>query len=270
MEVLKSLLLGVVQGVTEWLPISSTAHLLLLDEVLHVGLSAAAKELFLILIQLASILAVVVHFFATLNPFTTKKNSAERQTTWVLLAKIIVATIPAAVVGLFADAYLESHLQKWSVIAFTLAFYGVLYVILEKSQVGKRERRVIALNDITWGDTIALGLFQVLALIPGTSRSGSTILGAIILGFERGIAAQFSFFMAIPVMAGASLLKVLKLGFAFSGAELLIIGTGSAVAFIVSLVVIRAMLAYLKRHDFSIFGYYRIALAIFIVFTLVL
>lgn len=264
-EIIKALALGIVQGVTEWLPISSTGHLLLLDEVLHLRLGQDAKELFLVIIQLASILAVVVLYFSTLNPFSAKKSKQEQANTYLLWAKVLIATIPAALVGVLLDNYLDEHLYRWPVIALALFAYGVLYLVLEKSRFGKAEKRVKSLKTLTYKDALLLGLFQMLALVPGTSRSGSTILGGMLIGLERQVAAQFSFFMAIPVMAGASLLKLLKLGFSYTTEEYLLLGIGFVSSFLVSLVCIKALIAYVRRHDFSVFGIYRIVLAAVVV-----
>ncbi len=261
-EFLKAVLLGVVQGITEWLPVSSTAHLLLLDEFLQIGLSARAKELFFIVIQLASILAIVVLYWSTLSPFGAKKGSAATRSTWLLWVKIIAATIPAAVVGFLLDDYMDTHLQRWTVIASALFCYGVLYIFLEKGPLGKAKRRVKSLEAIGYGDAVLLGLFQTLALVPGTSRSGSTILGGIILGLERGVAAQFSFFMAIPIMAGAAALKLIKLGFSYTAMEWAIMAVAFVSSFAVSMLVVKALIAYIKGHDFSIFGVYRILLSL--------
>jgi len=257
-EFLKAMLLALVQGITEWLPVSSTAHLLLVDQFLQVGLSARARELFFILIQLASILAIVVLYWSTLWPFGAKKGRA----TWVLWLKIIIATIPAAVVGFLLDDLMDTHLQRWTVIASALFCYGVLYIFLEKGPLGKAKRRVKSLETIGYGDAVLLGVFQTLALVPGTSRSGSTILGGIILGLDRAVAAQFSFFMAIPVMVGASALKLIKLGFSYTALEWAIMAVGSITSFAVSMLVVKALIAYIKSHDFSLFGAYRILLAV--------
>jgi undecaprenyl-diphosphatase len=263
-EGLKSLLLGIVQGITEWLPISSTGHLLLLDEVMHLSLGAEARELFLIIIQLASILAVVILYFSTLNPFSKAKDAKEKTETYVLWVKVLIATIPAGVIGILIDDLMNTYLYRWEVVAIALFVYGLLYIVLEKGTWGKRERRVRELSEITYRDALYLGLFQMLALIPGTSRSGSTILGGIIIGLERSVAAKFSFFMAIPVMAGASLLKLIKLGLSYSREEYLLIAIGSVSSFLVSLLCIKALVAYVRRHDFSAFGFYRIALAVLV------
>ncbi len=262
LEVLKALLLGIVQGITEWLPISSTGHLLLLDELLHLAMSPKGKELFMVIIQLASILAVIILYFSLLNPFSPKKDTTEKKHTWILWAKVMVATIPAGIAGVLLDDLMDTYLYKWQVIVVALAVYGVVYVVLEKKGRGSKAPRITSLEAISFKDAAAMGAFQMLALVPGTSRSGSTILGGIFFGIERGIAAQFSFFMAIPVMAGASLLKLMKLGFSYTKDEYLLIGVAFAASFLVSLVCIKALVAYVRKHDFSIFGFYRIALAV--------
>ncbi|MEA4860316.1 MAG: undecaprenyl-diphosphate phosphatase [Sphaerochaeta sp.] len=264
-ESIKALALGIVQGVTEWLPISSTGHLLLLDSLLKLSLSAEAKELFLVIIQLASILAVVILYFSTLNPFAPSKDKEAKKSTYILWAKVLVATIPAGVVGVLIDDLMDTYLYRWEVVALALFGYGVLYIFLEKGRWGTREKKVNRLEEISYRDALKLGLFQMLALVPGTSRSGSTILGGIIIGIERSVVAQFSFFMAIPIMAGASLLKLIKLGFSYTKAEYYLIAVGFVSSFIVSLVCIKALIAYVRKHDFSVFGFYRVALAVVVV-----
>ena len=260
-ELLKSLLLGIVQGITEWLPISSTGHLLLLDEVLVLSMSDNGKELFMVIIQLASILAVIILYFSTLNPFSLKKEAKEKRKTWILWSKVLIATIPGGVAGVLLDDYMDTYLYTWQVIVVALSLYGFGYILLEKKGRGQREPRVKSLDELSFKDAAAMGAFQMLALVPGTSRSGSTILGGILFGIDRSIAAQFSFFMAIPIMAGASLLKLFKLGFAYSSSEYVILSVGFVSSFIVSLFCIKALVAYVRNHDFSIFGFYRIALA---------
>ncbi len=264
LEVLKALVLGIVQGITEWLPISSTGHLLLLDELLVLSMSTKGKQLFMVIIQLASILAVIILYFSLLNPFSPNKDKLEKQNTWMLWAKVLVATIPAAIAGFLLDDLMDTYLYKWPVIVAALALYGVIYVVLEKKGRGTREPRITSLEAITFADAAAMGAFQMLALVPGTSRSGSTILGGILFGISRPIAAQFSFFMAIPVMAGASLLKLLKLGIFYTSDEYLLIGVAFVASFLVSLVCIKALIAYVHKHDFSIFGFYRIGLAVIV------
>ncbi len=264
-EILKALVLGVVQGITEWLPISSTGHLLLLDEVLHINLGEHARELFMVIIQLASILAVVVLYFSTLNPFTFRKSKQQRTATYLLWVKVLIATIPAGIAGVLLDDYMDAHLYRWPVIALALFVYGVLYLFLEKSSIGRAPKRVKDLDSLTYTDALLLGFFQMLALVPGTSRSGSTILGGIVIGLQRQVAARFSFFMAIPIMAGASLLKLLKLGFSYSAEEYLLLGVGFVSSFLVSLACIKALIAYVRSHDFSAFGIYRIVLSVVVV-----
>jgi undecaprenyl-diphosphatase len=264
-EMLKALVLGIVQGITEWLPISSTGHLLLLDEVLHISLGDDARELFMVIIQLASILAVFVLYFSTLNPFTQHKDKPQRNATYLIWVKVLIATIPAGIAGVLLDDYMEAHLYRWPVIASALFAYGVLYLFLEKSSIGRASKRVTDLTSLTYRDAVMLGCFQMLALVPGTSRSGSTILGGIVIGLERQAAAQFSFFMAIPIMAGASLLKLLKLGFSYSVQEYVLLAIGFVSSFIVSLFCIKVLIAYVRKHDFSVFGIYRIALSIVVV-----
>lgn len=263
-EGLKALLLGIVQGVTEWLPISSTAHLLLLDEFLHLQMSTEAKSLFMVIIQFASILAVIRLYFSVLNPFSFQKSMSEKQETWSLWGKILVATIPAGIAGFLLDDIMDTYLYRWQVIVVALATYGIAYILLEKKGRGTRQARVSSVTDISYKDALAMGAFQMLALVPGTSRSGSTILGGIMIGIGRPVAAQFSFFMAIPVMAGASLLKLLKLGFSYSSSEYLLLGIAFVASYVVSLYCIKALVAYVRKHDFSLFGFYRIALALIV------
>jgi undecaprenyl-diphosphatase len=261
LEILKSVIFGILEGITEWLPISSTGHLLLLDQFLTLNVSETFKELFMVVIQLGAIIAVVVLYFSTLNPFSFKKSHEEKKNTWNLWLKVIVATIPAGVFGLLLDDIVNEYLSIWQVIVAALFVYGILYVVIEKR--GKnRVMRVKSLNDMSYKDSLIMGFYQVLALVPGTSRSGSTILGGIITGIDRPVAAKFSFFMAIPVMFGASILKIAKLGLKFSGQEYIVLAVGCIVSFIVSLLVIKSLMVYVREHDFSIFGWYRIILSV--------
>lgn len=265
MEWIKTIVLGVIQGITEWLPVSSTGHLLLFDALFPLQVSSACKNLFMVLIQLGSILAVVVLYFHQLNPFSPKKSGEEKRATWNLWGKILVASVPVAIVGFFLDDFIDAHLHTWGVISGALFVYGLLYVVLEKKR--KQTVSVGTLDSITYREAFLIGCFQVLALVPGTSRSGSTILGAIILNFDRTVASQFSFFMAIPAMVGASLLKLVKLGYGLTTAEWLMISLGFAVAFLVSLWTIKALVSYVRNHDFSVFGWYRMALAVVVAIT---
>ena len=260
-EMIKVFLLGIIQGITEWLPISSTGHMLLFDELFPLKASPAFMSVFMVVIQLGSILAVVVLYFSKLWPF--RKDRAEMKKSFTLWGKVLIASVPAAVAGLLFDALIDSKLSTWPVIAAALIIYGVLYIVLEK-KVNFRIR-VRSLEEITPLDALKIGAFQMLALIPGTSRSGSTILGGIITGVSRPVVAEFSFFMAIPVMAGASLLRLVKSGLDFTMTEWAYLGAGSVVAFAVSLVVIRALVRYVREHDFSVFGIYRIILGVVVV-----
>ncbi len=259
-ELLKAVVQGILQGITEWLPISSTGHILLLDAVWKMQVSADFFDVFKVVIQLGSILAVLVLYFHKLNPFSPKKTSVEKKDTWVLWSKVLVASIPAAIAGLLLDDIIDEKLSVPLVVALALVIYGVAYIWMESR---RREAKVTALSDMTYKHAFAIGAFQMLALIPGTSRSGSTILGATLVGTSRTVAAEFSFFMAIPVMLGASLLKVLKFvmdGLTFTTMEWLLLAVGSVVAFLVSVLVIRFLMRFIQKNDFKPFGWYRIAL----------
>ncbi|MEG2291689.1 MAG: undecaprenyl-diphosphate phosphatase [Clostridium sp.] len=260
-EILKALLLGVVQGITEWLPVSSTGHMILVDEFIKLNFSDLFVSTFLVVIQFGSILAVLVLFFKKLNPFDSLKSKVEKEDTMSLWFKVIIAVAPSGVIGLLFDDKIEELFFNPTTVALMLIIYGVLFLILESRN---KRPRVTALSQLTYTTAIAIGMFQVLALIPGTSRSGATILGAVFLGCSRYIAAEFSFFLAIPTMLGASALKLVKAGFAFSGFEWLVLFTGSLVAFLVSIFAIKFLMDYIKKHDFKLFGYYRIILGIIV------
>lgn len=260
-EILKVIFLGVVEGITEWLPVSSTGHMLLVDEFLQLNASEAFKEMFFIVIQLGAILAVVVLFWQKMLPFQVKDKSKPfwKKDTLSLWLKVVVACIPGAAVTLLFDDFIEAHLHTPAVIAGALIAYGVAFLLIEGWNK-TRKPRIRALSEITYSTALLIGLFQVLSIIPGTSRSGATIIGALILGVSRVAAAEFTFFLAVPVMFGMSALKLMKFGFAFTGAELLVLLLGMAVAFLVSLAVIRFLMNYIRKHDFRAFGWYRIAL----------
>ncbi len=261
-EFLKAFLIGVVEGITEWLPISSTGHMILVDEFVKLSVSEAFLSLFLVVIQLGAILAVPVYFFDKLNPWSKKKSAAERRATWSLFGKVIVGVLPAAVLGLFLDDFLDAHLMNYIVVAIALIVYGVLFIVIERKRKGKAFR-VETVDALTYRDALVIGAYQVLSLVPGTSRSGSTILGGMLHGVSRTAAAEFSFFMAIPVMLGASGLKVVKFlldGYTATGAEIGLLLVGIVVSFAVSLATIRFLMDFVKRHDFKPFGIYRIAL----------
>nr|WP_315528192.1 undecaprenyl-diphosphate phosphatase [Carnobacterium maltaromaticum] len=260
-DILKAILLGIIEGITEWLPISSTGHMILVDEFLKLNVSAEFMKMFLVVIQLGAIMAVVVLYFHKLNPFSPKKTKQENQDTFSLWFKVIVAVLPAAVLGLLFDDYLDEKFYNFQTVAATLIIYGVLFIVIETWNKD-RKPSITNFNELSYKMALFIGFFQVLALIPGTSRSGATILGAILLGTSRFVATEFSFFLSIPVMFGASLLKLVKFGFVFTGMEYAILFTGMITAFIVSIIAIKFLLGYIKNNDFKAFGYYRIILGI--------
>ena len=261
-EFLKAVLFGIVEGITEWLPVSSTGHLILLDEFIKLDVSPAFYEMFQVVIQLGAILAVILLFFHKLNPFSLKKDAAEKKATWNLWFKVVAAVVPSAVVGLLLDDWMDEHLYNYVVVAIMLIVYGVAFLFVEK----RNENRNFAISDVSVMDyrtAILMGAFQCLSLIPGTSRSGATILGGIILGVSRGAAAEFSFFMAIPTMLGASALKLLKFlleGVQATSTEVMVLVVGCVVSFLVSLLVIKALMEYVRKRSFAVFGVYRIIL----------
>ena len=262
LEILKAILFGIVEGVTEWLPVSSTGHMILLDEFVHLRVSAEFYEMFQVVIQLGAILAVILLFFQKLNPFSPKKDVQQKKDTWQLWFKVVVAVIPSAVIGLLLDDWMDAHLYNYVVVAITLILYGVAFIYMEKWN-NSRTMSIANVYDIDYRTAILIGAFQCLSLIPGTSRSGSTILGAIILGVGRSAGAEFSFFLAIPTMLGASALKLLKFmlsGVSATGMEIAVLLIGCVVSFIVSVVVIRGLMEYVRKHSFAVFGVYRIAL----------
>ncbi len=265
-EILKAILFGIVEGITEWLPISSTGHMILLDEFIHLGVSEEFYKLFEVVIQLGAILAVVIMYFKTIFPWGFGKTKKDTKDTLNLWGKILVACIPAAIIGILLDDWLDEHLYNSVVVALALIIYGIAFIIMESKNIGSRSTK--KLNDISYKQALGVGAFQLLSLIPGTSRSGSTILGGLALGLERSVAAEFTFFLAIPVMVGASLLKLLKyilnVGFVFKASELLLLGVGCLVAFIVSILIIKFLMNYIRKHDFKVFGWYRIALGIIV------
>lgn len=265
LEILKVIFLGIVEGITEWLPISSTGHMLLVDEFISLDMSDAFKEMFFVVIQLGAILAVVLLFWNKMFPFQFKDKSQPviRKDIFSLWFKVVVACIPGAVITILFDDFIEAHLHTPVVIAATLIIYGVAFILVENWNKSRRPS-VRKLSDITYQTAFMIGLFQVLSIIPGTSRSGSTIIGALLIGVSRVAAAEFTFFLAVPVMFGLSAIKILKFGFAFTPAELLVLGIGVVVAFGVSVFVIKFLMGYIKKHDFKIFGWYRIALGVIV------
>ena len=265
-EILKAVLFGIVEGITEWLPISSTGHMILLDEFIKLKVTPDFYEMFQVVIQLGAIAAVIALFFHKLNPFSAKKDSVQKKDTWNLWFKVVVAVLPSAVIGLLLDDWLEANVFKeeiraW-VVAIALIAYGVAFILVERQSKGKA-RKIKNINEIDYRTALLMGAFQCLSLIPGTSRSGSTILGGILLGVSRVAASEFSFFMAIPTMLGASALKLLKFilgGFNVGALDIAILLTGCVVSFVVSLLVIKALMKYVRSHSFASFGVYRIVL----------
>ncbi len=260
-EILKVIFLGIVEGITEWLPVSSTGHMLLVDEFIKMNVSEEFKELFFIVIQLGAILAVVMIFWHKMWPFglTDEKKPMVKKDIFSMWFKVVVACIPGAVVTILFDDFIEEHLHTPTVIAIALIFYGIAFIVIENWNK-TREAKVATLADITYKTAFIIGLFQVLSIIPGTSRSGATIIGALIIGVSRVAAAEFTFFLAVPVMLGMSLLKILKIGLAFSSGELVILAVGTITAFVVSVIVIKFLMSYIKKKDFKLFGWYRIVL----------
>lgn len=275
LELLKAVLFGIVEGITEWLPISSTGHMILLDQLVKLQVSPEFYEMFQVVIQLGAILAVVLLFFHKLNPFSPKKSPKARNQTWQLWFKVVAAVIPSAVLGLLLDDWMEEHLYNYVVVAIALIVYGVAFLYLEQGN-GRIAPRIKSVHAIDYKTALLIGAFQCLSLIPGTSRSGSTILGAILLGVGRSAGAEFSFFLAIPTMVGASGLKLVKFltsGVSVTGVEIGVLVVGCLVSFLVSFLVIKALMDYVRNHSFRVFGIYRIALGIvvliYFLFTLI-
>lgn len=274
MEIIKAILFGIIEGITEWLPVSSTGHMILLDEFIHlkVGEGAFVAEfynMFEVVIQLGAILAVILLFFRKLNPFALSKSAEEKKSTWILWLKVIVAILPSGVIGVLADDFLDAHLGNYVVVSLMLIVYGVAFILIERRK--NAPVRVESVDALSWRMALAVGAFQVLSLIPGTSRSGATILGAMLLGLTRTAASEFSFFMAIPTMAGASLVRgykfldyVAESGVSVPTEAWLVLGAGFLTAFVVSLASIKFLMDFVKRHTFTAFGIYRIALGILV------
>ncbi len=285
-ELLKAALFGLVEGITEWLPVSSTGHMLLLDQFVKLDVSQDFWDMFLVVIQLGAILAVLVLFFDKLNPFSGRKSATERRGTWRLWAQVIVACIPAAAIGIPLDDWMEEHLGSPFVVAGALIVYGIAFILIENARgnalsgahlapshkrlalTSDANARVQSVFDMDWGTALGIGAFQVLSIVPGTSRSGSTIIGGLLLGCSRAVAAEFTFFLAIPVMVGASGLRLVKFflkGNSFAAQELAILGVGCVVAFVVSMLAIRFLMGFVKKHDFKPFGWYRIILGVVVI-----
>ena len=264
-ELLKAVLFGIVEGITEWLPVSSTGHLILLNEFITLNMSEEFQSMFDVVIQLGAILAVIVLFFHKLNPFAPNKTAGEKKDTWSLWFKVCVAILPSGIVGVLFDDWMDAHLHNGIVVSLALILYGIAFILVERRNQGKHLKQINDVHDITYKTAILIGLFQCLSLVPGTSRSGSTILGAILIGVGRSAGAEFSFFMAIPTMLGASAIKGLKFllsGVSATGTEIGVLIVGCIVSFLVSLLVIRGLMEYVRKHSFSAFGVYRILLGI--------
>lgn len=260
LEIIKAVILGIVEGITEWLPISSTGHMILVDEFLKLNVSSAFLEMFLVVIQLGAILAVVVLYFNKLMPFSFKNGFEIEKDKMSMWYKIIVACLPAAIVGVLWDDELNALFYNYQTVSIMLILFGILFILIENYNKGKRPR-ITAISEITYQTALIIGAFQLIAAIfPGTSRSGATILGGILIGVSRTVAAEFTFFLAVPIMLGASALKLLKFGFHFTHSEIIIMTTGLSVAFIMSIVAIKFLMSYIKKHDFKAFGWYRIVL----------
>lgn len=268
LELLKAAFFGIVQGITEWLPISSTGHMILFEQFIHMNVSKDFWDMFLVVIQFGSILAVVLLYFHKLNPFSPKKSPVQKRDTWSLWGKVLVAVIPAAVIGLLFDDFITEKLYGYVTVAITLIVYGIAFIVVENMDRTKRPT-IRNFEQLDYKTALFIGVFQILALIPGTSRSGSTIIGATLLGCSRYVATEFSFFLAVPVMLGASLLKIVKFfvktGIGFTGTEIGILLVGMIVAFVVSVFAIKFLMGYIRKHDFKAFGYYRIALGIIVI-----
>ena len=272
LEWLKIIFLGVVEGITEWLPISSTGHMILVDEFLHLKVTQQFMDMFRYVIQLGAILAVLVLFFHRLNPLSSKKSKREKRNTWSLWGKVIVACIPSAVIGLLLNDWMDEHLMNYQVVSAALIVYGILFLLIEYRRKSAHARALQSTEELSFPMALFIGLFQVLSIIPGTSRSGATILGGMFLGCSRGLSAEFSFFLAIPTMVGVSVLKLGKYAVEqvsaglplFSTQEALILAVGMITAFIVSLLVIRFLMDFVRKHDFKAFGWYRIILGVLV------
>lgn len=262
-EIIKAIVFGIVEGITEWLPISSTGHMILLNELVHLNMSDAFQEMFLVVIQLGAILAVIITFFKKLNPFSSNRNGNHKKETFQLWLKIFLACIPAGLIGFLFEDQIDKLFFNFKTVAATLIIYGILFILIERRNK-TRNSSINELSQLNYAAAVMIGIFQMLSLIPGTSRSGATILGAILIGTSRSVAAEFSFFLSIPIMLGASGLKLLKFGFSFSNIEIAVLFAGMITAFLVSAAAIRFLMGYIKKHDFTLFGYYRIFLGILV------
>ncbi|MFI3230052.1 MAG: undecaprenyl-diphosphate phosphatase [bacterium] len=256
---MKAVIYGIIEGITEWLPVSSTGHMILAEQIIPLNLGDGFTEMFFVVVQLGAIFAVICLYFNKLNPFDPKKSQRQKHNTFILWFKVIVACIPAGIIGILFDDKIDELFYNYQTVATMLILYGLLFIYVENTQADKKFK-VTKLGQLTYKTAFMIGLFQVLALIPGTSRSGATIIGGMIIGTSRVVATEFTFFLAIPVMLGASLLKLIKFGFEWTMLEIAVLGVGTAVSFIVSVIAIKTLMTYIKKNNFKPFGYYRIAL----------
>lgn len=263
LDILKAIIFGIVEGITEWLPISSTGHLIILEELLKMSQGDEFFEMFQVVIQLGAILAVIVIYFHKLNPFSPKKTQKQKMLTWQIWIKVVIGCVPAGVIGLLFNKQIDKLLYHWYVVAITLIVYGVLFIVVENYHKDKTPQ-VTKFSQLTIPMILIIGVFQMLALIPGTSRSGATIVGALMIGVSRSVAAEYTFFLAIPVMFGASLLKLINFGFNFTAMQVAVLLVGVVVSFAVSIVAIKFLMSYIRKNDFKVFGYYRIALGVIV------
>lgn len=262
-EMLKALIIGIIEGITEWLPISSTGHMILAEQFIKMKASDEFMEMFRVVIQLGAILAVVIMFFHKLNPLSPKKSKQEKLATMSIWYKVLVGCIPAGIIGILFDDWIDAHFYNYVTVGVTLIVYGILFIVVENRNKG-RQAKIKGFDQLSYQMALLIGVFQLLALIPGTSRSGATILGAILLGTSRYIAAEYSFFLSIPIMFGASFLKLVKFGLHFTNTELAVLVVGMGTAFIVSVLAIRFLMSYIKKNDFKAFGWYRIVLGVIV------
>lgn len=263
LDILKAIIFGIVEGITEWLPISSTGHLILMEELLKMNQGDEFFEMFQVVIQLGAILAVIVIYFHKLNPFSPKKTQKQKMLTWQIWIKVVIGCVPAGVIGLLFNKQIDKLLYHWYVVAIMLIVYGILFIIVENYQKDKTPQ-VTKFSQLTIPMILIIGVFQMLALIPGTSRSGATIVGALMIGVSRSLAAEYTFFLAIPVMFGASFVKLLDFGFNFTAMQVVVLLVGMIVSFAVSIVAIKFLMSYIRKNDFKVFGYYRIVLGVIV------
>lgn len=264
LDIFKAILFGIVEGITEWLPVSSTGHIIILDQLIKMGQGEDFMEMFEVVIQLGAIMAVIVIYFHRLNPFSPTKTQKQKMLTWQTWIKVLIGCVPAGIVGFLFNDWIDKHLFKWQVVAATLILYGILFIIVENYQKGKTPK-VTNMSQLTLRMMLIIGVFQMLSMIPGTSRSGATIVGALMLGVSRSLAAEYTFFLAIPTMFGASALKLYKFGMNFTGTQVAVLLVGMAISFAVSIVAIKFLLKYIQNNDFKVFGYYRIILGVIVI-----